>query len=192
MTTTTQSYNKDTVAPLPVPDAVIPPTPQEIDWAIAAYETANKLAKVAQVEADEKKRTVINLVELYGFAASKAERSKRLEGLLNTVTVTRGTNIVVNEPAVQSFSMLLDKKLGFDAGKRFFSRVFSVRTKHELVAGAEDVVRTASLAQRTQQAVLAAFGMCFTISDKAPTIKIKLRTAEKPVRKPRAKKGGAQ
>lgn len=188
MTTTTQPAIEPTILAEYKPTL----TPFEIDTLITNYEHARDVAAGYAAQADVLKRNLIALVELQGFAASKAERSKRLEGALNTVTVTRGTTIIVNEPQVDSFYQLLGKKMGQSAAATLFGRIFATRTKHELVSGAEDVVRTVTLAQRTKQAVLAAFGLCFTISDKAPTIKIKLRTPEKPARKPRAKKGGAQ
>ena len=172
-----------------MPDAVFEkPTPTQIDAFIIQYKLAKRNADATHEVAEDLKKRVIDLVNTHGYAPAHAEQSRRLEGALNTVTVTTGTTVTVNEPKVDELHELLNDQLGTSSGLTVFQSFFTTRIKHELTAGAEDALRTLTATKRTLQKVQAAFGQCISVKSKAPSVKIELREKQKPVRKPRAKK----
>jgi predicted lysophospholipase L1 biosynthesis ABC-type transport system permease subunit len=190
MTTTTSHTTHSTGdgaltcnADLPV--VPVPPTPAAIDAVIAAYEDAKRLARVASVEEDEKKKELIDLVKSCGYPAPNAERSWRINGGLNTATVTTAVTVTVKESGVAKLKELL---FGHGEGPLFF-RLFSTREKHELAADSEEVLKTVSLPKRLLQKVQIAYGECISVKDKTPSVKVELLAKEPRVKKPRAKKG---
>lgn len=169
------------------PNAVpLPPTPDEIDAEIAFYQHAVECVKAAEKIADHCKANLVLLADTYGKQPGKAEQSLRLAGRRNAVTITRGTTITVNEPAIDD----LKKYLG-DLGMQIFGLLFKEQTKHVLVEGARELLKKLSLPRRTEEKVLSLFGRCFDVKSKAPAVKVEVIKPEKPARKPRAGKAAA-
>jgi hypothetical protein len=166
--------------------AALPPTPDEIDAEIAFYNNAQACLKTAQQTADDYKQRLIFLADSFGKTPAHAEQSIRLAGRRNTVTVTRGTTVTVNEPAVADLKTYLG-----DFNNGLFPRLFAVTTKHTLVEGARDLLKKLSLPRRTEEKVLSLFGKCIDIKSKSPSVKVEVIKPEKPAKKPRAGKVAA-
>ena len=163
------------------------PTPDGIDSAIAAYEQAQLTAKHHQEIADGLKQQLVELVDEFGSVPAGAEQSKRLDGRRNTATITRGTTVSISEPGVAELGCYLADEGLFD----LFPRFFTPQTKHKLVEGAGDVVKSVKLSLRVEQKILSLFGRSFTVKSNAPSLKVTTVEAEKVTRKPRGGKAAA-
>lgn len=158
-----------------------PMTPDEIDAEIIFYQQALECAKAAKDSADKYRDKLVELADRYGARPAHAEQSLRLAGRRNTVTVTRGTTVTVNEPAVAELETYLNT-----AGPHVFSQLFATQTKHTLIEGARDLLKKLTLPRRTEEKVLSLFGRCIDLKTKAPTVKVEVIKPEKPARKPRS------
>ena len=163
------------------------PTPDGIDQAIADYELAVRTAKVYQDAADGLKNQLILLVDAFGQVPPHAEQSKRLEGRRNSATITRGTTVTVNEPGVAELACYLSDEGLFD----LFPRFFVPQTRHTLVEGATDVLKSVKLARRVEEKIASLFGRSILVKSKAPSLKVETIQPEKPARKPRGGKAVA-
>jgi hypothetical protein len=169
--------------------AVLSLTPDEIDAEIAFYRNAQECLKAAQATADQYRDRLVFLADNFGTVPAHAEQSLRLAGRRNTVTVTRGTTVTVNEPAVQDLELYIYGNFGAKSG--IFQRLFAATTKHTLVEGARELLKTLSLPRRTEEKVLSLFGRCIDLKSKSPSVKVEIVKPEKPARKPRAGKAAA-
>lgn len=165
----------------PHPD-VQPLTPEEIDAEIVWYETAQGEFNDAKERLDQAKGRLIFLADKFGHKPTHADQSMRLAGRRNTVTVTRGTTVTVNEPAVAD----LKKYLG-DLGSAIFERLFAAQTKHTLIEGARDLLKKMTLPRRTEEKVLSLFGRCIDLKAKAPSVKVEVIKPEKPAKQRKGK-----
>jgi hypothetical protein len=166
--------------------SVLQPTPDEIDAEIAFYKNAMACLKAAEETANQYKAKLIFLVDSFGTVPAHAEQSRRLAGRRNTVTVTRGTSVNVNEPAVADLRDYLGP-----LGLGIFEHLFAVSTKHTLRDGARELLKKLSLPRRTEEKVLGLFGKCIDPKSKAPSVKVEVIKPEKPARKPKAAKKAA-
>lgn len=164
----------------------LPPTPDEIDAEIAFYQAALACAKQAQEDANKYRDRLVQLADSFGKRPAHAEQSLRLAGRRNTVTVTRGTTVTINEPAVAD----LERYLG-ETGAQIFDQLFAKQVKHTLIEGARDLLKKITLPRRIEEKVLSLFGRCIDLKTKAPTVKVEVIQPEKPVRKPRSRKAAA-
>ena len=164
--------------------SVLPPTPEEIDQAILDFESAQRLQKAAKETFDQVRDRLVFLADSFGHRPAHAEQSLRLLGKRNTVTVTRGTTVSVDESAVLDFELFLSNA-GLYTG--LFPKFFARQIKHSLIEGAKDVLKTITLPRRTEEKIASLFGRCVDLKTKAPTVKVDTITPEKPARKPRAK-----
>jgi hypothetical protein len=172
----------------PVPPHFEPPisqpTPEWIDRIITEYLRAQERVREAETIADNWKKSLTSLVDHHGHVPPHAEQSKRLAGRHNVATLTRGTTVSVNEPSVTQFLAYLSEQGYAD----LFPRFFAAQTKHVLVEGARDVLKTLKLARRVEEKIASLFGKAFDVKSKSPSLKVELVAAEKPQRKPRGKK----
>ena len=169
------------------PANVKPPTPDEIDAAIVEYESAQRLVKAAQETADGVKQRLIFLVDHFGEMPAQATASHRLAGRHNEAVVTRGVTTTVNEPAVADFEEYLESKGRLE----LFARFFAVETKHSIVSGAVDVLKTIQLPKMIEEKLFQLYGRTITVKTKSPSLKVSIITPEKPARKPRGGKAAA-
>jgi hypothetical protein len=175
--------NVEALAPHP---EVKPPTPDEIDLEIVAYEVAVGAASIAEVAVKAAKERLIFLADSFGTIPPHAELSKRLSGRRNTLTVTRGFTTSVNEPAIADLKFYHD-----DHHLNFFDRLFAVQTKHQMIEGARDVLKTISLPKRVNEKVLSLFGRCIDMKPIAPKVKIEVIKQEKAAKRTRTGKAAA-
>jgi hypothetical protein len=181
--TTRLAVQPQSAAITPHPD-ILPPTPEEIDNEIAAYEVAVGGASIAELAVKQAKERLIFLADNFGSVPAHAEQSKRVAGRRNTLTVTRGFTTSVNEPAARD----LDFYLATQSGPNIFSRLFATQIKHTMIEGARDVLKTISLPRRVNEKVLSLFGRCIDMKPMAPKVKIEVIKPEKAARKPRTGK----
>jgi hypothetical protein len=165
------------------PDAM-PPSPEEIDGLVADYEYAQKIATGAKEDLDAAKERLIFFADNFGHRPAHAEQSIRLSGRHNTVTVTRGTTVTVNDRAVDDLQVFLSHNSLMSILPRLFGR----QTKWVLIDGARDVLKTVSLPQRFENKLLSLFGRCIDVKTKSPSVKIEVIKPEKPAK---ARKGKA-
>lgn len=163
------------------------PTPEQTDIILRAFQIASDAKGLATKDEKDAKDRVIILVKAWGQPAAGSEHSRVIEGLLNTALVTDVTTTSLDEVKVYEFKRLLIRHDRVD----LFRRIFAERIKHDLVAGAEDVLRTADMPKHLRTKAKAAFAECIKVSNSAPRVKVSLREKEKKARKPRAKKAVA-
>ncbi|MEZ2347401.1 hypothetical protein [Terriglobus sp. RCC_193] len=189
MNSTMHTINAETMAaPEPVIiDVAKGPTPEQTDIILRSYQFAAEAKTSATKEEKDAKDRVIILVKGWGQFAAGSEHSRIIEGALNTAMVTDVTTTSLDEEKINNLRFLL---LEHDRAD-LFSRIFSERIKHELVAGAEEVFRTADLPKHLRTKLKAAFAECIKVSSSAPRVKVSLREKEAKQRKPRAKKAVA-
>lgn len=167
-----------TPADPPAPSSILPPTPEEIDDWIDGYERLTAIARTADLEVKGAKEHLIFLVDSFGQVPPHAEQSRRLVGRHHEATVTRGTTVTVNEAAVDDFEAFLDSK-GFGG---LFARFFKPQTKHTLVEGARDVLKSIKLPRRIEETIASLFGRSIDVKSNAPSLKVKTFEIEKPTR----------
>lgn len=164
--------------------AAVRPTPEQIDAVAKRYNEA-KLDKVSATLAfEEIEDEAIRMVTQFGIVPPNAEKSRRLSGRMAELTVTRADNIVIDDERVIDLRDALDSVGRLD----FFKRLFSVRTKYEIVDDAEKALRSESLPKRLAEKVLNLYGRCLKPKPKSPSLKVTLADPAKPVKTPRAKR----
>lgn len=168
------------------PSAVLPPTPDEIDTEISFYNNAAECLKAAQKTCDDYKARLVFLADHFGARPEGAEQSLRLSGRRNTLTVTRGTSVAINEQAVGDLKGYLG-----ELGLPIFEQLFTAQTTHKLVEGARSLLKKLSMPRRAEERVLALFGKCIDVKAKAPAVKVEVIKPEKPKRQPKAGKKAA-
>jgi hypothetical protein len=189
MTTEPETVTCLPITPQPTPhDDLKPPTPDEIDTEIVAYKIAQLCAAHAKEALDAAKQKLVFMADSFGHRPAHAEQSLRLAGRRNTLTVTRGTTVTVNEQEVAEF----ERYLGPTLGQPFFGQLFAKTTKHTLVEGARDLLKKLTLPRRSEEKVLSLFGRCIDLKPKAATVKIEVIQPEKPARKPRTAKAAGK
>ncbi len=169
------------------PTPVITPTAFEIDTAIERYEYALLLGKAADRAIADEKAKLTALVESFGQVPAHAGQSKRLAGQHNEATITWSTSYTVIEERVEAFDVYLAAQ-GYRA---IFGRFFSPVTKHKMVEGAHDVLKTLDLPNRIREKVAALVGLAIAVKTSAPSLKVKTIQPEKPARTKRAAKVAA-
>jgi hypothetical protein len=169
--------------------AALAPTPDEIDAEIAFYENAQECLKTAKATADKYRDNLVSLADRFGSRPAHAEQSLRLAGRRNTLTVTRGTTVTVNEAAVADLEQYLGNLMV--GSTTIFDRLFARSTTHKLLEGARELLKKLDLGRRTEEKTLSLFGRCIDLKTKSPSVKVEVIQPEKPARKPRAGKKAA-
>lgn len=170
-------------------DALNKPTPHDIDNLIGVYAEATSTRSNAAAEEKDAKQALIGLVTLFGHAAAGSEHSHTIRGALHTAMVTGVTSTSLDEAKVDALNSYLNGNERFD----IFSRLFSTRIKHELVAGAEQVLLTADMPEHMRKRVKQMFAECIKVTDSAPRVKVELLAKEpKQPRKRATKKQAVQ
>jgi hypothetical protein len=155
------------------------PTPEQIDD-LAARHVHAKFAKAeasAQLEAIEVE--AVALVEAWGTVPAHAEKSRRLAGKLSEFTVTRADTLTIIDDRVETLREALEAN-GFG---EYFKRLFTLRSKYEVVEGAEAALKSESLPKRLSEKVLNLWGRCITVKPKKPSLKVTLADPAQPAKK---------
>lgn len=107
-------------------------------------------------------------------------------GRHSELTLTKSDTITIDDGRVE------DLKSALEANKRsdHFPRLFTLRSKYEVVDGADQVMRTESVSKRLSEKILSLFGRCIQVKAKKPSLKVVMFDLSKPPKKSRAKKGG--
>lgn len=157
------------------------PTKSAIDRAIADYDKALKkvlraavLAKGRGAAADALKAGVIEMVQSFG--APHAKKSKLLEGLRNSATITIGTTTVVVDEAVEKFK----KRLEALSIEGLVGRFFSTHTIHQMVESPDAVLKSLDLPPRTRTSLENSLARCFKPKPNKPSLKVTVVEAVKP------------
>ena len=159
------------------------PTLAEIDAAIYDFEAAQQIARSAAEVVDQKKSTLLTMVDSFGSIPAHAEQSKRLIGTHNEATITFATSVSVSETGVDIFHRYLAENCMASIFGRFFTPV----TKHKMVDGANDVLKTLTMSNRHRAKIAQLFGLAIDVKTSAPSLKVKTIQPEKPVRTKKAK-----
>jgi len=164
------------------------PTPEEIDTVARRYQDA-KLDKIAATQAfEEVKDEAIRMVTNFGIVPPGAEKSRRLNGRLAELTVTKADQIFIKDDRVND----LRDALASVGRPDFFKRLFTLRSKWEIVANAESALREDSLPRRLAEKVLNLYGRCIDVKPKDPSLRVVVADPAKPPRKSRSRKESAQ
>jgi hypothetical protein len=119
---------------------------------------------------EEKLRSKLHeQVEEFGFTPARAEKSKRLEGLLFKFTVTRGLTTEIRDAAVERIRQVCPGDL--------FDRLFKAVTKFKLASGATQVL-AGRLPPDTPRNLRLLFSRAVETKETAPRLRIEKVEAE--------------
>jgi hypothetical protein len=164
------------------------PSPEVIDDLARNYLRAKAACDQCDDEFKVIEDQLVKLVQAWGAVPANAEKSRRLNGRLAELTVTKSDRITVNAERVET----LRDALAANERGAYFSKLFAMQTKYEVVEGAEAALKTEALPKRLAEKVLNLFGRCFTVTPKKPSLKVVVADPAKPAKKSRTKKGCAQ
>jgi tRNA U34 5-methylaminomethyl-2-thiouridine-forming methyltransferase MnmC len=114
------------------------PTAEQIDAAGRDYKAAREAVEFAQDRLAEYEAAAIALVETWGTVPPHAEKSRRLAGKLSELTVTKAYTLTIVDERVETLKEALEAN-GYGA---YFARLFTLRSKYEVVKDAEAALRT--------------------------------------------------
>jgi hypothetical protein len=155
------------------------PTPEQIDELASRYESVKAALNEKKAEFESIEQEAIAMVTQYGIVPPYAEKSRRLNGRVAELTVTKGDQLSVNDDRVA------DLKEALEANGRgeFFGRLFTLRSKYEVVEGAADALKREPLPKRLTEKVLNLWGRCITVKPKKPSLKVVIAGADKSAKK---------
>jgi hypothetical protein len=160
------------------------PTPDQIDeWSRVYLGLLDQAHQLKQVIA-EREAALMEMVKLWGAVPPNAEKSRRLNGRLAELTVTKSDAITINFERVE----MLREALEANGRGEYFRNLFSLQSKYEIVEGAEAALKTEALPKRLAEKVMNLFGRCINVKPKKPSLKVTIADPAKPAKKSRAKK----
>jgi hypothetical protein len=162
------------------------PTPEFIDELAKRYLAAKARSADAQATVAAIELEAIALVRDWGFVPAHAEKSRKLNGKLAELTVTKADTLTVVDERVETLRDALFVN-GYGA---FFAKLFAERKKWEVIEGAEAALKSESLPKRLSEKVLNLWGRCISVKPKKPSLKVVLADPAKPAK--RAKKATAK
>lgn len=163
------------------------PTPEAIDQLARRYDEAKRVLAAARLDFGDVEKEAIDLVNAHGIVVPRAEKSRRLNGRLAQLTVTKGDTLTINAERVETLREALEANGRSD----FFAKLFTLRSKYEVVDGAESALKTEAISKRLSEKVLNLWGRCISVKAKKPSLKVLIADQAKPAKKLR-QKGGAQ
>lgn len=161
------------------------PSPQEIDEVARLYLHAKLAVKNAEMDVAALEEELLDMVRRFGVVPPHAEKSRRLNGQLAEITLTKADTLTVNHDRVETLKEALEANGYGD----FFKKLFTLRSKWEVVEGAEGALKTDWMPKRLSEKILNLWGRCINVKAKKPSLKVILANPAKPAK--RAKKGGA-
>lgn len=157
------------------------PTPEQIDELAQRYSEAKQGKAVATEAFEEIEEEAIRMVTQFGIVPPNAEKSRRLNGRMAELTVTRADNIIIDDARVID----LRDALSTVGREDFFKRLFTLRSKYEIVEDAETALRSASLPKRLAEKILNLYGRCLKPRPKSPSLKVVIADPAKPQKRGR-------
>ena len=185
--TTTVNINADAETQNRPAETPIRPSAETIDAEAQVLLTLKAGAAWYADRSKEQEERLVALVQTWGVVPPNAEKSRRLNGRVAELTVTKSDTISVNTDRVETLRDALEA----NGHPEFFSKLFAAQIKYEIVDGAESALKNFALPKRLAEKVLNLFGRCIAVKPKKPSLKVVIANPEKPARKPRANKGGA-
>jgi len=162
------------------------PTPETIDALAERYNRSKGILAAAKEDFSEIEQEAVDMVMNYGIVPAHAEKSRRLNGRLSELTVTKGDVLTINDERVET----LKDALYVNGHGPFFHKLFAQRLKWEVVEGAEEALKQETLGKRLSERVLNLWGRCISVKAKKPSLKVVIADPAKPAK--RAKKGGTE
>lgn len=163
------------------------PAADDIDNMARLYLCAKQALENAKTDLSNFEEECIEMVTRFGIVPPHAEKSRRLTGRLAVLTVTKGDVLTINDDRVE----MLKEALEANGHGEFFGKLFTLRSKYEVVKGAETALKTESLPKRLAERVMNLWGRCIGVNPKKPTLKVVIIEPAKAAKK-KAKKGGTQ
>ncbi|QNI34508.1 hypothetical protein H7849_11795 [Alloacidobacterium dinghuense] len=157
----------------------IRPEPEVVDALAKRYQDAKEALAQKKAEFESIEQEAVAMVTEHGIVPPYAEKSRRLTGKLAELTVTRGDTLTINDERVETLREALDAN-GHGA---FFPKLFTLRSKYEVVEGAESALKSESLPKRLAEKVLNLWGRCISVKAKKPSLKVVLADPAKPAKK---------
>ena len=158
------------------------PSPELIDELASRYLQAKEKAGEAQNTVAAIADEAIALVNAWGIVPAHAEKSRKLNGKRAEFTVTKADTLTVVDDRVETLKEALEAN-GYG---EYFKKLFTLRSKYEVVEGAEAALKSESLPKRLAEKVLNLWGRCIAVRPKKPMLKVVLADPAKPAK--RAKK----
>ena len=164
------------------------PTPEEIDELARVHLMRQQDALQAKQFLADSEAHLVELVKRFGVVPANAEKSRRLNGRLAELTVTKSDTLTINDDRVET----LKEALEANGHGEYFKKLFTLRSKYEVVEGAESALKSDYLPKRLAEKVLNLWGRCISVKGKKPSLKVTMADPTKPAKKSRAKKAGQQ
>jgi hypothetical protein len=158
------------------------PSPDAIDAIARIYLDAQASKKAATDKVAELEADLIQLVANWGVVPPHAEKSRRLKGNIAELTVTHSDVLTIVEERVDTLKEALEAN-GYG---EWFGKLFKLRSKWEVVEGAEAALKAETLPKRLSEKVLNLWGRCITVKPKKPSLRVDM--GEQPKKATRAKK----
>ncbi len=155
------------------------PTPEAIDDLAARVAIARVDVLIAQRAAQALEKEAIGWVNIWGAVPAHAEKSRRLAGKLNELTVTKSDALTIVDERVVALKEALEANGYGD----YFKKLFTLRSKYEVVEGAEAALKSESLPKRLSEKVLNLWGRCISVKPKKPSLKLTIADPAKPAKK---------
>jgi hypothetical protein len=159
------------------------PKPEFIDDLARRHQAA----KIAKAEATGAFETIeaeaIALVLKHGIVPPHAEKSRRLAGKVSELMVTKSDTLTILDERVETLKEALEANGHGD----YFPKLFALRSKYEVVEGAEAALKSESLPKRLAEKVLNLWGRCISVKPKKPSLKVTIADPAKPAKKARRK-----
>jgi hypothetical protein len=162
------------------------PAPEAVDQVAERYETAKLNVKSAQEVFTAIEQEAIALVQEYGIVVPRAEKSRRLSGRHAELTVTKSDTLTISDERVE----VLKEALASNGRPELFPKLFTLRSKYEVVEGAEQVLRNETVSKRLAEKIFTLFGRCISVKAKKPSLKVVIHDPAAAPTKGRRKKGG--
>lgn len=160
-------------------ETFVRPTPEAIDELAKRHQEAKSALTEAKAEFDSIEQEAIAMVTQYGIVVPRAEKSRRLTGKLAELTVTKSDTLTISDDRVE----VLKDALEVNGYGEFFKRLFTLRSKYEVVEGAELALKSESLPKRMSEKVLNLWGRCISVKPKKPSLKVVIADPAKPAKK---------
>lgn len=144
------------------------PTPEQIDGIAEQYLKMKASAADMRAHVEMLEQQLVDLVQRWGTVPPYAEKSRRLAGNLAELTVTKSDVLTINDERVET----LREALEANGHGEYFAKLFTLRSKYEIVEGAESALKSESLPKRLAEKVLNLFGRCIAVKAKKPSLRV--------------------
>jgi hypothetical protein len=165
-------------------DAAMRPTAEQIDEMARLHQAAKLHLDTEREAFNLIEEQCIKLVQAWGTVPAHAEKSRVLKGKLAEMMVTKSDTLTIVEDRVETVKEALEAN-GYP---EYFQKLFALRSKYEIVEGAEAALKSESLPKRLSEKILNLWGRCITVKARKPSLKVTLADPTKPAKK--AKKSG--